>query len=270
MKGATMACCNILVRLVLMGGLVLLVGSTVWSATPDPYVTAAKVDALIEEEIPLAAADLSPRVDDERFLRRVSLDLIGDLPTPEDVIRFAIDPSEDKRSAAVDRLLDHPQFGQNWARYWRDVVMSRRIEESSLLVANPLVVHLTEQFNEGIPWSRIAAGFITATGDIREDGRTAIFAAQEGRTEETTSELVRIFLGIQIQCAQCHDHVTDQWKRTQFHEMAAFFPRVGQRRLRTITKRTFVVFAVDHSQRRAPQQQQSSPTFARAHHAGPG
>ena len=74
---------------------------------------------------------------------------------------------------------------------------------------------------------QIARAFITATGDVRENGSTAIIMAQMGETSDMTAEVSRIFLGIQIQCAQCHDHPTDRWKRTQFHELAAFFPRIG-------------------------------------------
>jgi hypothetical protein len=73
--------------------------------------------------------------------------------------------------------------------------------------------------------------------------------AQEGRTEETTAEVARIFLGMQIQCAQCHDHPYDRWKREQFHELAAFFPRIGVRPVQTPTRRSFQVLASDRRMR---------------------
>src|SRR5207247_6061165 len=78
-------------------------------------------------------------------------------------------------------------------------------------------------------WKDITRKFITATGDVREKGETALIMAQQGQAEETTAEMARIFLGIQIQCAQCHNHPTDRWKREQFHELAAFFPRIAVR-----------------------------------------
>ena len=74
--------------------------------------------------------------------------------------------------------------------------------------------------------------------------------AQNARTEETTAEMSRIFLGIQIQCAQCHDHPYDRWKREQFHELAAFFPRIGIRNVRDVTKRSFEVYSNDRFQGR--------------------
>lgn len=215
-----------------------------WAA-PNSDDTAVRIDRQLAEELPNPQGTRVPLADDETFLRRVSLDLIGELPTPEQVTIFSLDPAEDKRTAAVDRLLGHPLFGQNWARYWRDVILSRRTEDRALLVSNPLVVYLTEELNRGTPWDQIARRFITATGDIRQDGETAIIVAQDGLTEETTAEISRIFLGIQIQCAQCHDHMTDRWKRTQFHELAAFFPRIAVRPQAGGGGRTLLVAADD-------------------------
>ena len=199
------------------------------TAKPSAEQTARQVDRLLAEEVFKPDTKLAPRVDDATYLRRVWLDIVGDIPTPEHVTAFLLDPAKDKRERVVRELLANPQYGQNWARYWRDVILYRRLEDRAAIVANPLVVALTEKFNENESWDKIAAEFITATGDVRENGATAIHMAQDGRTEETTAEMSRIFLGIQIQCCQCHDHPYDRWKREQFHELAAFFPRIAVR-----------------------------------------
>jgi hypothetical protein len=182
----------------------------------------------------------------------VWLDIVGDIPTPEHVTAFELDPAPDKRERVVEELLASPQYGQNWARYWRDVILSRKLEDRAALVSNPLVVTLTEKLNENEGWDNIAAEFITAKGDVRENGATAIQMAQDGRTEETTAEVCRIFLGIQIQCAQCHDHKTDRWTREQFHELAAFFPRIAVRPVQSPLKRSFQVVADDRPEGRRP------------------
>ena len=83
--------------------------------------------------------------------------------------------------------------------------------------------------------------------------------AQDGRTEETAAEVSRVFLGIQIQCAQCHDHPYDRWRREQFHELAAFFPRIGVRAVREITKRSFMVISNDNPGRRRPKDNSNRP-----------
>jgi hypothetical protein len=85
---------------------------------------------------------------------------------------------------------------------------------------------MTEQLEANASWDKIAAAMVTATGDVQEQGETALIFAQEGDASEIASEVSRIFLGIQIQCANCHDHPTDQWTRADFHELAAFFPRI--------------------------------------------
>ncbi|MEM9185682.1 MAG: DUF1549 domain-containing protein [Planctomycetota bacterium] len=214
-------------------------------AAPNASRVAAQVDRLLGEEVYSGSTQLAPVCDDETFVRRVWLDIVGDLPTPEHVTAFLLDTHPEKRARLVSDLLESAQYGQNWARYWRDVILYRRIEDRAVLVSNPLVVKLTEQLNTGAGWDEIASGFITATGDVREDGATAIFMAQDGQTEEATAEVSRVFLGIQIQCAQCHDHPWDRWQREQFHELAAFFPRVGVRPLQTPTRRSYQVVVND-------------------------
>jgi hypothetical protein len=199
-------------------------------AADRPETVAAQADGLLREEVPFAnAGKVAPiRIDDERFLRRVSLDTIGRLPTPEEVTAFALDPSTDKRFKIVTRLLADPRFGENWGRYWRDVIMYRKTEErQQFLVGIPLESYLAESLNQNKPWSQIATEFITASGGANENGACGLIVAQQGQPEEIVGEVSRIFLGVQIQCAQCHDHPTDRWKREQFHQLAAFFPRVA-------------------------------------------
>lgn len=200
-------------------------------AADSPQQAAAKADKILRSEVPYAnAAKAAPaKIDDERFLRRASLDTIGRLPTPEEVTAFALDPAADKRAKVVERLLASSPFGENWSRYWRDVIMYRKTEERAGIVVPALEKYLTDSFNANVPWSEIATAFITASGDATENGACALIMAQQGQPEETVAEVSRIFLGVQIQCAQCHDHPTDRWKREQFHELAAFFPRVASR-----------------------------------------
>jgi hypothetical protein len=235
-------------------GLALIFGTapTTIAANPSPAQTAKQVDQLIAEDVFSETTDLAPRVDDATFLRRAWLDIVGDIPTPEHVTAFLIDPDPQKRERVVRELLDNPQYGQNWARYWRDVILVRRLEDRAAIVANSLVVTLTEKLNENESWDKVAAEFITATGDVKENGATAIQMAQDGRTEETAAEMSRIFLGIQIQCCQCHDHPYDSWKREQFHEFAAFFPRIAVRPVLAPTRRSFEVLADDGPERRRP------------------
>jgi hypothetical protein len=213
---------------------------------PDPQATAREVDAILLREVHSGDTSLfAPRADDMTFLRRISLDVVGRNPTPVEILDFVIDSDPTKRSKVVARLLDDAAYGQNWAGYWRDAIMYRRSEDRAILASAALEGFLAEQLNRNAPWSEIVAALITAEGDVREEGATGLIMAQGGKPEETTAEIARLFLGIQIQCAQCHDHPTDRWKREEFHQLAAFFPRVAVRPKRDGEQRSFEVAVND-------------------------
>jgi hypothetical protein len=216
----------------------------------DPAEVAAQTDKLLRSEVPFAnTTKASPgRVGDEIFLRRISLDLVGRVPTPSQITGFVLDPSADKRDRAVQKLLADSRYGENWGRYWRDVIMYRKTEERAQIIAGPLEDYLVKSLNENKPWSQVATDFITALGDANENGAVGLIMAQQGQPEEVTAEVCRIFLGVQIQCAQCHDHPTDRWKREQFHELAAFFPRIASRLVLVQDRRTTEVVANDSPQ----------------------
>jgi hypothetical protein len=206
-----------------------LAASIVSADGPSAPQLAKQLDRLVVEEVGLEPEALAPPVGDAAFLRRVHLDLVGSIPSPDELRAFLDDPAADKRRRVVRELLARPEFGVNQSRYWRDVVLSRRLEDRALLVGPAMVEDLAAWFNENRPWDEIAGEFLTASGSVRENGATAIVMAQDGRTEDIAAEASRVFLGVQIQCAQCHDHPWDEWKREQFHELAAYFPRVGVR-----------------------------------------
>lgn len=215
------------------------------AAKPEADEVAYEVNRLLSEEAAGEPGQTVPRADDETFLRRVFFDVIGEAPTSQDVLAFSFQSADDKRAKIVEQLLEDQAFGQNWARYWRDVVMYRKTEERALAAVDAMSDYMTEQLNDNTPWDRIATDFITATGNVRENGEAALIMAQSGRPEDVTAEVSRIFMGIQIQCAQCHDHPTDRWKRQQFHELAAFFPRIAIRPDRSSDIPTFNVVVND-------------------------
>ena len=203
------------------------------SMTTKSAEVAAATDRLLTEELfqhlPPGQA-LAPVTADQAFLRRVYLDLVGELPAPGEITAFCLDGAPDKRATLVARLLADERFGRNWGRYWRDVILYRRSADQAVFVSGTLEKYLVEQFNGGPRWNEMARAFLTAQGEAAEKGETGLFMAHLGAPVEVAAETSRIFLGIQIQCAQCHDHPTDHWKRQQFHEFVAFFPRVAVRR----------------------------------------
>lgn len=216
------------------------------------YLLAKEMSAVATPSDSAALPAIAAAGDDATFLRRVTLDLVGQPPTPQEITKFALDTSADKRKILVDRLLDDSRFGTNWGRYWRDVMLARRTDERALLTSSAGLDYLTQAFNEGMPWNQIARELITAEGNLASEGRTILLASQWGETPDTAAEVSRVLLGVQIQCAQCHDHPTDRWKRQQFHELAAYFPRAVVRPARKDTQRIgFEVISVDFQRRRA-------------------
>ncbi len=212
-----------------------------------PPAAAARVDELLADELFSGAVDLAPQADDTTFLRRIELDLIGQVPTPAVVRAFLADRSADKRQRMITALLADDRFGDHWANYWRDVIMYRRIDDSAQRVAVQGMAYLSDALNHRKGWDQVAKEMITASGPISENGQTMLIVAQNAQTEELTAEVARIFLGVQIQCAQCHDHPTDRWTREQFHELAAFFPRVALRPQTAGDRTSLAVIADDRA-----------------------
>ena len=199
---------------------------------PKAPWTAGDVDAAVARILAEAKTPPAPRTSDEAFLRRLSLDTIGRPPEPVTIRQFVASRAPDKRAKAIEALLVAPEFGTNWARYWRDVIASRSPNENERRVDYPEFVDwLAAKFNANVPWDQIARGIITATGRTDENGATVFAIAEEGSAVELAGEVSRVFLGIQIQCAQCHDHPSDPWKREQFHEFAAFFSGVKSKQV---------------------------------------
>ena len=221
------------------------------AAQPTSEEAAAQIDRQLSEELATAStAGLAPRANDATFLRRAFLDLLGELPHEEDTLAFLLDDAPTKRQKLIAGLLQDPVFGLHWGRYWRDVILYRRTEPRAILSSEALTQFLKVKINGGTSWDALARHFITANGDVRQNGATGLIMAHGGRPEETVAELSRIFMGIQIQCAQCHDHPSDRWKREQFHQLAAFFPRVAIRPQRNGNERTFLVEGRDTFPRR--------------------
>ncbi len=192
---------------------------------------ASEVDRQILAELQKAGVTVAARCSDEDFLRRVSLDITGQLPSPSDVIAFRQNNDPDKRAALIDKLADSSEFGLNWARYWRDVIYFRATEQRSRFNQEEFTDWMAEQWNKGTGWNSTVTAMLTASGNVEEHPETALIFAQGAIAEEVAAEACRVFLGIQLQCANCHDHPSDIWKREQFHQLTAYFPRMAERRM---------------------------------------
>jgi hypothetical protein len=207
-----------------------------WQKAPLKPLQQGEIDQLVAKELEQDKVEPAPLTTDEQFLRRVSLDLTGQLPLPADVSEFLANTDSHKRAKLIDKLLASEEYGKHWAHYWRDVVVARLPDVRFKFLGNSFEVWLEDQLQKNKSWDEIARAMITAEGELRADepgknGAAFFLAAHRGNDAamERAAETSRIFLGIQIQCAQCHDHPSDQWKRVQFHELAAYFARLRER-----------------------------------------
>ena len=196
-----------------------------------PAMTSADLDGLIKRFLTATAPKVEPATitTDVEFVRRIYFDVIGHPPAAAQVESFVRDHTKDKRARLIDTLLGSPDYARNWANYWRDVIAFHATNENLNRVRfDELEGWLAKRLQANTPWDTIVAGMITATGRNDENGAVAFTLAHEARPVEMAGEVSRIFMGVQIQCAQCHDHKTDSWKRREFHELAAFFAGMGQ------------------------------------------
>ncbi|RMG38074.1 MAG: DUF1549 domain-containing protein [Planctomycetota bacterium] len=176
-------------------------------------------------------------VDDTTFCRRVYLDVIGRNPTPRELLAFERDTAPNKRAKLIDRLLETEEYARKWAHYWREVVFFNSAANKNRVNPQAFEDWLAEEFRKNTPWDRIVAKMISATPksngklpngkpDVGQNyGPNNFVLACENKPTQIASQTARIFMGISIQCAECHDHPFDRWKRIQFHQMAAFFAR---------------------------------------------
>jgi len=189
-------------------------------------LTAARLDELMERYV--GGVKTASVVDDESFLRRVTLDLVGRQPTMEEMNSFVADAAKETRAAAVEKLLASAEFGQNWANYWSDVISYRTPgPELTFLNYSPFKAWLAEQFNQNRGWDEVTYDVITAIGKVADNPAATYIGFHQGDKSRLASETTRIFLSTQIQCAECHDHKFIEMPQETFHHVAAFFVRVS-------------------------------------------
>jgi hypothetical protein len=194
-------------------------------AKPLERLTPQKLDEQMEKYV--GGISQARPIDDEAFLRRVTLDLIGRQPTPAERQVFLTDECADKRSKLVEQLLATPEFGVNWANYVSDVISYRTPQpELTYLNFTPLKKWLAEKFNANAGWDEVGYEMITAIGKVGENPAATYIGFHQGDRSRLAAETTRVFLSTQIQCAECHDHKFVDMPQETFHHVAAFFVRV--------------------------------------------
>ncbi len=167
----------------------------------------------------------SPPCSDAEFLRRLYLDLIGTLPTPQEVRAFLADNSPDKRARAIDGVLARPEFVDFWALKWGDLL---RINRDQLQDKGMWSFHnwVRASLRDGKPLDEFVRDILTAEGSTFTEGPANFYRTANTATDwsETATQ---VFLGQRLQCAKCHHHPFEKWSQDDYYGMAAFFVRLG-------------------------------------------
>ncbi len=167
--------------------------------------------------------------DDATFLRRASLDVAGLLPTPKEVEKFCSDTDPHKREKAVDALLNQDGFAELWVMKWAELLEIR--SRDNLVYPKATIGYfewLRDQFAANVPLDRIVREMLTASGsNLRNPA--ANYYQIEPDTLKLAENTAQVFMGMRIQCAQCHNHPFDRWTLNDYYSFAAFFAQVGRK-----------------------------------------
>jgi hypothetical protein len=195
------------------------------------YDLAVAIDRELDATLAAAKIPPSPLADDAEFLRRVCLDLTGTVPTYDHTLAFLLDGDPHKRAKLVDELLASPAYGRLFARQWADLLIKRDFDSNKRLDTEPFVNWLAGKFNDGARWDKIVRDILTASGKEADTPQALFYLANQDNNQPSPAKLVgatgNLFMGVQIQCAECHVHPTvDKWSQKDFWGMAAFFAHI--------------------------------------------
>jgi hypothetical protein len=170
----------------------------------------------------------SPPCDDTTYLRRVSLDLAGILPEPEEVVAFLADRDTEKRRKLVDRLLESPAYVDSWTLFWGELFQNR-LERDGDKRGRKGVRGFARWIREAVaqnwPWDRVVREMITARGPLADVPSGGYFLVNR-KPEDLAEAATHAFLGTRMQCAKCHNHPLERFTQDDYYGMAAFFSRV--------------------------------------------
>ncbi|TXT28237.1 MAG: hypothetical protein FD138_2627 [Planctomycetota bacterium] len=163
---------------------------------------------------------------DAEFLRRVSLDIVGVIPTHDETVAFLADPSPDKRRQLIDRLLDDPRYARHMAELWDVLLFTRNPPGSEADKRDGIQTWLRQRFTDNTPYDKLVRDLLKAEGNSVEQGPPLYFVQYRQRPEDMTEAITQTFLGVQLQCARCHNHPFELWTQQDFYGMAAFLARL--------------------------------------------
>lgn len=197
------------------------VAAVIPSRRSEAGVAAADIDHLIEARLSLAGIAPHPLASDETFLRRVYLDVAGRIPSYDEARAFLDSNDTNRREELIDQLLSSPDYVSNFYNFWADVLRLVQYPQSNI-ASEPYLAYVKDQIRRNRKYDQWVYEMLTADGKLWENPATGYQLRDEGMPLPYVDNTVRVFLGTQIGCAQCHHHPFDRWTQYQFYELAAF------------------------------------------------
>lgn len=211
------------------------VGAQILAIPKDPSFVFPQVaennyiDTLVHTKLKKIRITPSEVTDDATFLRRVTLDITGTMPTPEEVRTFLSDKDAKKREKKVDELLERPEFTELWVMKFAELLQIRT-DNNQFQYKSALQYYdwLKDQFARNVPMDKLTQDLLTAKGGTFANP-AANFYKVETDVLKLSENVAQVFMGMRMQCAQCHNHPFDRWTMNDYYGFAAFFAQVGRK-----------------------------------------
>ncbi len=192
---------------------------------------ASPIDQLLLRQWKRMSVAPSQDADDATFLRRAMIDICGTLPTSEETIRYCEDTRPDKQSRLIDRLLERPEYATYFALKWADILQNRGAGYSTSQQRAGTALFtgwIRDSFAANKRYDQFVTEILTATGSQSENPPTVWYRSVR-KPSEYVESTAQAFLGVRIQCAQCHHHPAERWSQDDYFSLAAVFGRVGRK-----------------------------------------
>jgi hypothetical protein len=216
----------------ILSGLVILFVATTSARAGLPADASSRIDEIIQRDLQNHDQQSNPLASDAQFVRRVYLDVIGRIPTAQELVEFHSDESTDRRARLIDELLEAPGHESHMFNWLGDML---RVKDDYYRIGKTWTFHtwLKTQLRENLPWDELVHDILTAEGRLGENGATAYLLRDASMPLDSLSNTLTTFLGANVACAQCHDHPFAEWTQRDFYEMASFFGSTAFERVDT-------------------------------------
>jgi Protein of unknown function (DUF1549)/Protein of unknown function (DUF1553) len=188
------------------------------------------IDGLVNAKLKKLRIAPSGVCDDETFLRRAALDIAGIPPTVDEYNRFMASTDPNKRARWVDELLERKEFSEIWVSKWAELLQVRSDPNRNVSQKAMFLYYnwLVDKLSKNMPMDQMVQELLGASGGTFKNAATNFYQITN-ETLPLTENVAQVFMGIRVQCAQCHNHPFDRWTQNDYYSFAAFFVQIGRK-----------------------------------------